>query len=350
MEKRSTAPRADTDAYAPIPNLSEDTRSVSYRSCKAANCCILAFFFADPVVCTVGATLDKSFSESRNGTLLSATIAGALGIFLLIAYAWLLSSNPTLSLDGGAKSFFAQLLLAFGSAGVSVSVALVVTDVILKPGFTRELFRIANLSERLKTTGIRELGLSDRVDWNGRMTTSSEVKMVVAQPDLWRANHLDQLLARAKRNTKTELYVTNPTGPGSPVAAARFGYEEAFYSEQVSEFVDICRERWLNLPNRHLHASLTIYYMGEAPTSTMFQFDTVSVFGIPNKLSDKAPSILYLELGHSDSDVNNWAESKWQELSRIREAAPAWSSPAIRISESDLREELGALPVPSGGN
>ena len=253
---------------------------------------------------------------------LSAAVAAAIGLLILAG-----------SIGTGFWSFFWS---GIGAALLSTALALLISEVVLKPLFVRDLLSIANLRTRFADISMREVGPLNRIRWAELYSTAREIDLVVADPSPWMARDLDLVVACAARRVRVRVFLASPEGSGK---------------EQVTSAEAGLREAWTRRQNKHRRADLEIWFLSTAPTSFMARFDDEVVVAIDAGLAVEAKPELFLQIGYEGaSDVQSWIRDRWQWAESMEGLTPAWASRKQSPEPSEVRGRLGTrLDDPGSG-
>lgn len=244
---------------------------------------------------------------------LSAAVAIAIGLLILAG-----------SIGTGFWSYFWS---AIGAALLSAALALLISEVVLKPLFVRDLLGIANLRTRFADISMREIGPLNRIGWGELYANAREIDLVIADPGSWMARDLDYVVACAARRVRVRIFLAKPQGATS---------------EQVTFAEAGLREAWTRRQNKHKRAELEIWFLDTAPTSFMARFDDEVVVAIDAGLAVEAKPDLLLHIGYEGaSDVQSWIRDRWQWAESMEGTTPAWASKKPSPEPGEVRERLG---------
>lgn len=265
---------------------------------------------------------------------------GVVGVAVMVISAafegfWAGSSPPEW------RTFWAQLMTSFGAALLSIGIALLITDAVLKPTFARELLKVASLKQRIDDIGLLELGPADRIDWSGFFGRSRTINVVVMHPKIWLSRHLMEVTACARRSSNVRLFLLDPDSELLEAAAIGLSYSHSVYRREIIDFIEKVSSDWRAVPSPHKSSKLEIIHLLKPPTAAISRFDSAIVMPVPADPSDSSAASMYIELQEGQSDVQRWADARWEAMMSTVASTPAWSSAEAAPSAEQLRKSLG---------
>lgn len=275
----------------------------------------------------MGERVGNGFALTR-ATLVIAVllIAGAsVGCFV-----WAANSSGTQS----------AIAVALASTFLSIGVAILVTEVALKPIFTRDILQLIGLRQRLHDLGLMDITSENGAAWEELYETSNSIAVVVTRPNNWRDNHLPRLLAAAKsRPVAVDIYFPDPDSPAAEHVAAYLDVDAPAYKAEVAQAAEDVESAWKSAkstdPAIHRKATLTIQYLTSAAQHHIVRFDTGFVLVMPPTTPERTGWHLALRFrSAAKSDATDWIEERWQRMTTRASGAPKFSD---RQPTSDLR-------------
>lgn len=222
--------------------------------------------------------------------------------------------------------FWSYLLSGVGSALLSTAVALLISEIVLKPLLVRDLLSMTHLRDRVADIAMRDLGPSSRVDWRELYESSREIDIVVDAPSAWVERDLELVVACASRKCRVRIFLPPPEGT---------------LEGQVVDAESSLREAWTRRQDDSSKAVLEVWFLKEKPTSFMSRFDGEVVLAVDAGLSVEVKSKLYLHVGTAGtSDVQTWIKDRWQWAEAGIDGTVAWNSPKLPLDPAVVREGL----------
>lgn len=277
----------------------------------------------------MGRTVKGGFALTR------ATLVIAVLLLLGASFAcfvWAASSSGTES----------AVAVALASTLLSIGVAIFVTEVALKPIFTRDILQLIGLRQRLHDLALADITPDTGVAWDELYESSTTIAVVVTRPNNWRDNHLSRLLAAAKsRPVAIDVYFPDPASQAAVHVAAYLDVEAAAYQAEVSQAAEDVELAWQaarsSNPGLHRKSSLTIQYLTAAPQQHVVRFDGAYVFVVPPTTPGRTGWHLALRFRPAaTSEATSWLEDEWRKTTSRVATAPKFSD---RKPTSDLRND-----------
>lgn len=227
------------------------------------------------------------------------------------------------SIGTGFWSFFWS---AVGSALLSTALALLISEVVLKPLLVRDLLSMTQLRARMADISMRDLGPANRVRWEELYISAREIDLVVDSPAAWMERDLERVIGCAARRVHVRVFLPAPNG---------------VVERQVLDTESGLREAWTRRQNKHKRAVLEVWFLREHPTAFMARFDDEVVVAIDAGLPVEAKPTVYLHVGtEGTSDVQGWIRDRWQWADSKIDGTLAWASPRSAPDPTEVREGL----------
>lgn len=254
-------------------------------------------------------------------------LAVVIAIFLAIG---------TLTFAASIKTgFWAFLWSGVGSALLSTALALLMSEIVLKPLLVRDLLSMTQLRDRVADISMRDLGPADRVRWEKLYPLARAIDLVVDSPTAWMERDLERVIACAARESRVRVFLPAPEGD---------------IERQVLDAELGLREAWTRRQNKHKRAVLEVWFLTEKPTSFMGRFDDEVVVAIDAGLPIESKSKIYLHLGtEGTSDVQMWIKDRWQWADSGIDGTLAWASLKSSPDPAKVREGLATKLAEVGG-
>lgn len=279
---------------------------------------------------------ERHGSDVRNGFALTRAIL-VIAVLLILAtsvacFVWAANSSGTES----------AIAVALASTLLSIGVAIFVTDVALKPIFTRDVLDLIGLRQRLHDLGLADITLENEVRWDDLYESSTSIGVVVTRPNNWRDNHLSRLVAAAKaRPVAVDVFFPDPDSQATVHVAEYLDVEVSAYRSEVIQAAEDVESAWQaarsSHPQLHRKSTLTIQYLVVAPQQHMVRFNDAHVFVIPPITPERTGTHLALRFRlAAKSDASNWLEAGWQKTTGSVASAPKFSD---RKPSNGLRDE-----------
>lgn len=286
---------------------------------------------------------NRSFELTRTWLVVAAAMTTLVGIVLLVlsaAYDGFWSAEVSTSWS----AFWTQFLATIGAALIPIGVALIITEVILKPVFSRELLALAHLKQRVADIGFEEFGPSQRVGWTDLFNSSSSPKFYITHPESWLHANRDNVFNVARRGGSIEIYLASPTDPATDKLAEAIGIDPESYRAQILECTEKLRVSWVGITGMDPKARLEVLYTKSSPVGSIFVFDRATVFELHVSPQDQSQSRMYLRFGDTaSSDVGQWVDSVWAGIKAGREPVEAWRSEKVDRSPAGTKQRLGTM-------
>ncbi|MHA7245064.1 hypothetical protein [Paeniglutamicibacter antarcticus] len=231
--------------------------------------------------------------------------------------------------------FWSFLWSGVGSALLSTALALVISEIVLKPLLVRDLLGMTQLRDRIADISMRDLGPANRVRWEELYSSAKDIDLVVDSPTVWMERDLERVVACASRRSRVRVFLPSTDGP---------------LRDEVNGTESGLREAWIRRQNKHERAVLEVWYLKLEPTSFMGRFDDEVVVAIDAGLPIETKSKIYLHLGtEGTSDVQTWIKDRWQWADSDVEGTLAWASPKPLPEPAEVRKSLGTKLKDTGG-
>lgn len=280
----------------------------------------------------------RSFQVTNAWLTFWAVGAAVAGLALLTLAAWIQVGSGW---DTGPRAFFGQLAAALGGAGVSLGIALLISEVGLKPAFVSELFKVANLQERVQEIGFRDFGEPTGIDFPTLFSKAASVEVLISHPSLWAAQHRSAVLACARRHCVVKLYLPKPESDFSASSAAVFGLGQSEYNAQIERFVEDFKNGWSEVQPVHYGSELQILFVELAPQGDMYLFGTESVITVTGGAAEGPGAWLYLHQAAGESDAHRWLDARWARIRSRCVPGLAWASSRPPLVDDEVAERLG---------
>ena len=251
---------------------------------------------------------------STGWLVLAVVVAVALAVGMLTFAA---------SIGSGFWSFFWS---GVGSALLSTALALLISEVVLKPLLVRDLLSMTQLRARMADISMRDLGPANRVGWGDLYASAREIDLVVDSPAGWMERDLERVIGCSARRAHVRVFLPVPNG---------------VLEGQVLATESGLREAWTRRQNKHKRAMLEVWFLRESPTAFMARFDGEVVVAIDAGLPVEAKPTVYLHVGtEGTSDVQRWITDRWQWADSDIDGTLAWASPRSAPDSAEVREGL----------
>lgn len=251
-------------------------------------------------------------------------------------------STGWLALSAVVATFFAIVLLTFaaaiqpgfwsfvlsgvGSALLSTALALLISEIFLKPLLVRDLLSMTRLRDRFAEISMRDVGPAGRVNWEELYAAARNIDLVIESPTAWMERDLERVLACAARQTYVRVFLPWPAGE---------------LSDQVLNAESTLKEAWSRREPKHKRAVLEVWFLKEKPTSFMGRFGDEVVVAVDAGLPTEAKQKMYLHLGiNGSSDLQTWIKDRWQWTESKIQGDLAWTSPKSPPDPATVREGL----------
>jgi len=231
-----------------------------------------------------------------------------------------------------------------GAAVLPIGIALIITDVILKPVFTRELLNLAQLEKRVSDIGFQDLTPSGSVPWAELYASSSLIDAVITHPEAWLHENLDRILECGRRKTSVRLYLADPLSVASARMADDMNIPVASYKAQILRLPEQIRDRWKSAVGLHPGASIEIWYLRDPVSGPLFRFDKSTVVGLTSGPVQGLRSWMYMQFERSAlTDVGEWLDRSWRDVEQSVSLPEAWTSKATDRTPEGTRERLESV-------
>ena len=232
--------------------------------------------------------------------------------------------------------FFSYLCSGLSSGLFSTSLALLISEVVLKPLLVRDMLSMTKLRDRIAEISMRDIGPMDRIPWTSLYASSKKIDVVVDAPDIWVDRDLQRVISRTEGKSLVRIFLP-PLGGD--------------LDTQITAAESKLREAWTRRNTKHPKAELEIWFLRNTPLSFMARFDESVVVAIDAGMHSEAKPTMYLQIDiDGTSDVQSWIRDRWQWADEDDlDAESAWSSPKMPPSAIEVRERLGTkLENPEG--
>lgn len=218
---------------------------------------------------------------------------------------------------------------ALASTFLSVTIATLVTEVILKPAFTRDVLNVAGVRARVHQVGFQDTLVETGVQWANYYAGSTTIGFVVARPAQWVRTHLEPILdAAGRRAIVLDIYLAEPATSSAHGMAASLGLDSQAYDAEVHQAVADVSEKWRRAreaKNLHERASIGIHYLTSQPLHTVATFDNILVLMVPPLVAERTSSELAFLFGaRAVTDVSRWLEDRWRAMTEMAAEIPAY--------------------------
>lgn len=265
----------------------------------------------------------RLFGLSTGWLVLAIVVAIALAVGLLTFAAFI------------GMGFWSYFWSGVGSALLSTAIAVLISEIVLKPLLVRDLLSMTKLRTRVADISMRDLGPANRVQWDELYASARVIDLVVDSPAAWMERDLERVIACAARRSHVRVFLPSTDGP---------------IGRQVLDTESGLREAWTRRQNKHMQASLEIWFLHAAPSSFMGRFDDEVVVAIEAGLPVEAKPKIYLHVGtEGNSDVQTWIKDRWQWADSRIEGISAWASPKSPPEPAEVRAGLGTKLDDLGG-
>jgi len=222
--------------------------------------------------------------------------------------------------------FWSFFFSGVGSALLSTALALLISEIVLKPLLVHDLLSMTQLRDRIADISMRDLGPASRVRWEELYATSGKIDLVVDSPAGWVDRDLERVIACSARNCQVRVFLPPSTGD---------------IEKQVADAELKLRQGWTRRQEKDKRAALEVWFLNEIPTSFMGRFDDEVVVAMDAGLPDEAKQKIYLHVGSKgSSDVQTWINDRWQwtdsDIGKV-----AWVSPKSPPDPDAVRKGLG---------
>ncbi|MDQ0261031.1 hypothetical protein J2W20_002945 [Sinomonas atrocyanea] len=143
----------------------------------------------------------KPLRELLSGLMTWVAISIASGLALTL---WSASiTNP----------FWQPLLAAVGSTAISISGALLITEVILKPLYVRDVLDVARLSSEVYGSGLSSITRANKLSWEKYLSGTGDINIAVSNQALLNAGAWQQIVEDVPRKKRQiNIFVPNTDG------------------------------------------------------------------------------------------------------------------------------------------
>ncbi|NKY38140.1 hypothetical protein [Cellulomonas septica] len=228
-----------------------------------------------------------------------------------------------------AKGSAAVVASALASTFLSVAVATLVTEIILKPAFTHDVLEVAGVRARIHQIGFRDTLVETGLQWSDYYAGSSTIGFVVARPGQWVRTQLDPILdAARRRSVAVDIYLAEPGSASARGMAASLGVDSQAYDAELNQAVTDVSARWRRArENLHLHnhASIGIHYLTSQPLHTVAVFDGNLVLMVPPLVAERtSPELAFVFGDRAVTDVSRWLEDRWRAMTEAAADIPVF--------------------------
>ncbi|MGF9662345.1 hypothetical protein AAIH25_10785 [Arthrobacter crystallopoietes] len=236
---------------------------------------------------------------------------------------------------------------ALATTLLSLAIATTLSEVLLKPVFVADIVRFVELRERLKKTGIHQIGSQSDIKWQDLFDNSSTIKLVITRPKYWQDSHLARFIARAGPATRrVELYFPNPdlvekdAQTVSDLVAINLGYDPKAYKEELLLAAKDIESAWVRNKAQTQKSTLTIEYLDSVPLHELASFDDNVIVIVPPVVADRTAEHLASHFVASKStEAREWVEARWRSLTSSTHPVPKYSDRPSNPSLYPITEE-----------
>ncbi|UCN14050.1 hypothetical protein LFM56_14310 [Cellulomonas iranensis] len=223
-----------------------------------------------------------------------------------------------------------SVVLGLASALVSVAVATLIAEALLRPAFTHDLLRVAGLRARLQDVGLVDLVPESDVPWPDFYSKSSRYKIAIVNPTYAMQRHAERLLdAAGHRTAEVTILLPSPTNGAAAGVAASLGIERQAYEQAVRDAATDLESMWRARREQKAlrkKSSLTIVYVNAPIRTSIFVSDQMSILIAPPLLAERtSPELAVLLAPTRNTDVSEWLEKRLGALESAGERVPVFT-------------------------
>lgn len=230
-----------------------------------------------------------------------------------------------------AEGAWQSIVSGLGSAFLSLALALLVTEVFLRPLFTTDVIQVAGLSRRVADLGFRDLKSESAVDFATFYRQGGDVWVLVQNPPTWTSRDLEHVLDSAEFKRAKYTIIFPQPGVVSRTVAASIGVDPTAFEASVTEAAATLEREWR--ARKIAGSSVVINYLEVVPRSFLATNGSTALLGVetPVYKSTHRSMVVEIDLGNN-SDVESWIRKSKTAIDSLVENPAAWTSPPARKS------------------
>ncbi|QNO38378.1 hypothetical protein H4J02_05015 [Protaetiibacter sp. SSC-01] len=246
-------------------------------------------------------------------------IVAAIVVFAALAvggFVW--SANE----QGAAQGALSGIASAF----VSVALALLISEILLKPILAEDIRNAAGLSRRVTDLGLRDMLPEGKVDFADFYRDGGAIWMVVVQPSSWLARDIDEVVQSAKsKPSEFEIAFPEPGAVSDAMALVLGKDSEAYRAEVLAAAAELER-RWRSESISN-GSKLTIHWMGAPPSNFFGVSSQRCLIGIEPAAHRTGLGGVVVSIDRSTgTDIDSWVERVLSSSKAAVADPPVWVS------------------------
>jgi len=230
-------------------------------------------------------------------------------------------------------------LTAIGSAFLSISGALLITEYLLKPTYTADVLRLVGIDREIRQTGLSELRLETQVEWPSKYRRSNSVVALISEPQSFRQLHWPAIIDRAKHGEVSVTLLIPESGQPAAAAAAGYSGQQSSFDEAITSLRVAIETEWRRLLSSgqlSTNAQLTIDPVPTAAPFGVYMIGRVWCILLNALVPDLTSGRMAIVFDAGDgSPLAQWVLDRMTIVDGQRET-PLWRSP----NWDDHRERL----------
>ncbi|MGL5824527.1 MAG: hypothetical protein ACRCYU_06790, partial [Nocardioides sp.] len=191
----------------------------------------------------------------------------------------------------------------------SVAGALIITEVILKPVYTKDVLEAAGLNAQVQSLGLGSVQRFSANDWGRLLTATSNLAVIVPHPGEFRGAVWPHILREAQRSTcRVTAYFDTSSDP-----------DIAYFEES-----------WRDRVERLGASSLALLEVTPLPFSLLVLTDRYVGLTVATNVQKVDPMMFVFDRS-MQGDVSGEISDAFAKLEKSTSDSPIWSSPNYKV-------------------
>lgn len=219
------------------------------------------------------------------------------------------------------------LLSSVASASLSVALALLVTEFVVKPVLAKDLVAMAHLSKRIDLIGLRDLCEESKVDWDRFYAESDSIWVTAVDARYWFTRDSRRLLNAASERQVT-VDIALPDDAEFDFTANLLGRDPAVHRSDVASVSRDLQQAWTDGGSIRPGSRLTVHSYSGPVRTFLASNGRTAILGVSAPIPNASDAPLYLVIDLSNgSDVGRWLGSSIASAKSKVQEVPIWESP-----------------------
>lgn len=242
-------------------------------------------------------------------------------VIFVIFFVVLLLASPLIPEPWG------EYAVTAGFSFLSVALALLVTEILLKDAFAKDLLSLTELRRRFRDIGLEDLSSGSNNGWERVTDGTRSLLVVLPRPMAWVDSESGALRELVESSGVSVTVSFADPSQFDSVMTQLHDFGESTYAADVALAVQRLTQAWNSSWIAHSGSSLTINYLDTVVNGSMIHGDRWVELSFPQAVGEIGAKPLVVKLkAQTESDVGRWVQNAIRAVDSATQEVPVWQS------------------------